>query len=93
MSHSSPWPAETSAAPATGVRSRFTSLARGVARSAQRGWHAAARAARLAIGIPDYEAYLAHLRERHPDRRPMDRGAFVLERMQARYGRGRARCC
>ncbi len=56
-------------------------------------WRVCARAARLAIGIPDYDAYVAHLRERHPGRRPMGREAFFRERMQARYGRGRSRCC
>jgi len=68
-------------------------LARDVARRARRAWRAATRAARLAIGIPDYEVYVAHMREHHPGAPPMDRGAFVLERMQARYGKGRARCC
>ena len=73
--------------------SRPARLARDVARRAQRAWRAAARAARLAIGIPDYEVYVAHMREHHRGTPPMDRGAFVLERMQARYGKGRARCC
>ena len=57
------------------------------------GWYALARGARLAIGIPDYEAYVMHLRARHPDRTPMNREAFFKERLQARYGRGRSRCC
>jgi uncharacterized short protein YbdD (DUF466 family) len=57
------------------------------------GWHALARGARLAIGIPDYEAYVMHMRARHPDRTPMNREAFFKERLQARYGRGRSRCC
>jgi uncharacterized short protein YbdD (DUF466 family) len=56
-------------------------------------WSNAAQAARLAIGIPDYEAYLVHMREQHPQSRPMDRDAFFLERMSARYGKGRSRCC
>lgn len=56
-------------------------------------WSNAARAARLAIGIPDYETYLAHMRQQHPQNRPMDRDAFHLERMSARYGKGRSRCC
>ena len=73
--------------------SRPARLAREVVRRARRAWCAAARMARLAIGIPDYEVYVAHMRERHPGAPRMDRGAFVLERMQARYGKGRARCC
>lgn len=59
----------------------------------RRAWTLAARTARLAIGLPDYDAYVAHVRARHPDRMPMDRDAFFRERMQARYGRGRSRCC
>ena len=65
----------------------------GVARSAQDSWRWAARTARLAIGIPDYETYVTHMRERHAGHPPMDRVAFMRERMQARSGRGRARCC
>ena len=56
-------------------------------------WSFAARLARAAIGLPDYDAYVAHVRARHPDVAPMDRDAFFRERMQARYGRGRSRCC
>lgn len=56
-------------------------------------WRALARGARLAIGIPDYEAYVAHARTNHPDRAPMSREAFFAERLQARYGRGGSRCC
>jgi uncharacterized short protein YbdD (DUF466 family) len=84
---------EVSAPVVTAGSSRPARLAHNVARRVQRGWRAAARAARLAIGIPDYEVYVAHMREHHPGAPPMDRGAFVLERMQARYGKGRARCC
>ncbi len=49
--------------------------------------------ARLAVGVPDYDAYVAHQRRAHPDREPMSREAFARERMEARYGRGRSRCC
>jgi uncharacterized short protein YbdD (DUF466 family) len=59
----------------------------------RRCWRVAVQGARLAVGVPDYDAYVAHLRARHPDRAPMDRAAFFAERMQARYGRGRSRCC
>ena len=95
MSRSSPWHAEASTAPAAAVTGRLRSarLTRGVVRWAQRGWHATACAARLAIGIPDYDVYVAHMRERHPNGKPMDRNAFFLDRMQARYGKGRTRCC
>lgn len=81
--------------------SRSTRSPAELARAAVRGlawgvaawWGAACRTARLAIGLPDYEAYVAHLRRAHPDREPMDRAAFFRERMEARYGRGRSRCC
>lgn len=56
-------------------------------------WRVLVQAARLAVGVPDYEAYVAHVRAQHPERDPMDRNAFFAERMQARYGRGRSRCC
>ena len=56
-------------------------------------WRSLSRAARMAIGIPDYEAYVAHMRVRHPDHAPMSREAFFAERLQARYGRGSSRCC
>ena len=56
-------------------------------------WRAACATARLAIGLPDYDAYVAHMRDAHPGATPMTREAFAIERMQARYGRGRSRCC
>ena len=59
----------------------------------RRAWHLAARTARLAIGLPDYDVYVAHVRAHHPQREPMDREAFFAERMRARYGRGAGRCC
>ena len=56
-------------------------------------WRAACATARLAIGLPDYDAYVAHVRDAHPGATPMTRESFAIERMQARYGRGRSRCC
>lgn len=56
-------------------------------------WAWAARTARLMVGVPDYEAYLAHVRQHHPGRQPMAREAFFAERLQARYANGRSRCC
>ena len=77
---------------------------RGLGNLPARGWHAArralacwwrasARTARLAIGIPDYDNYVDHMQRRHPDRAPMTRDEFFHERMLARYGKGRSRCC
>ena len=56
-------------------------------------WRTGSQTARLAIGIPDYDNYADHVRRHHPGREPMDRDAFFHERMQARYGKGRSRCC
>ncbi|TCZ88630.1 putative selenoprotein [Lysobacter sp. N42] len=56
-------------------------------------WRWLARTARLAVGVPDYAAYVAHVRKAHPGRTPMTPGEFARERMSARYARGRGRCC
>ena len=50
--------------------------------------------ARLMIGLPSYEAYCAHMAERHPDRSPMSEPEFFRERQEARYGsKGGGKCC
>ena len=56
-------------------------------------WRTAVSAARLAIGIPDYDNYVAHMRARHPDARVMSYAEFFDERQQQRYGSGRTGCC
>ena len=56
-------------------------------------WRVATQTARLAIGLPDYDAYCAHVRERHPGETPMSRKRFAVARMEARYGRDASRCC
>ena len=66
---------------------------RSLAEALRGAWTLAARSARLAIGLPDYQTYAEHVRRHHPGQVPMDREAFFRERMQARYGRGRSRCC
>jgi uncharacterized short protein YbdD (DUF466 family) len=52
--------------------------------------------ARLMIGVPDYETYVAHLRLTHPDQPVMTYAEFFRERQGARYGDGSGRgfrCC
>lgn len=50
--------------------------------------------ARLMVGQPPYEAYLAHMRQHHPDRPPMGRVEFFRDREEARYGgRNGGKCC
>ncbi len=68
-------------------------LVKPLVKAIRHAWRVAAQTARLAVGVPDYDGYVAHLRARHPDCTPMDRAAFFAERLQARYGRGRSRCC
>jgi uncharacterized short protein YbdD (DUF466 family) len=45
------------------------------------------------MGVPDYDRYVAHLRERHPDCPVPSRRDFERERMSARYERPGSRCC
>ncbi|MBL8628667.1 MAG: YbdD/YjiX family protein [Rhodospirillaceae bacterium] len=49
--------------------------------------------ARLMVGVPDYDAYVNHMRARHPDETPMDYTSFFRARQEARYGAGATRCC
>jgi len=53
----------------------------------------ALRTLRRVAGMPDYPAYLEHLRRCHPDRPvPTEREFFTLY-TQSRYGAGPTRCC
>ena len=51
--------------------------------------------ARLMIGVPDYETYVAHRQANHPGQPIMSYVEFFRERQQARYtvGKGRFRGC
>ncbi len=51
--------------------------------------------ARLMIGLPDYDNYLNHMQQTHPDQPVMTYEEFFRERQDARYGgNGRiAKCC
>jgi uncharacterized short protein YbdD (DUF466 family) len=49
--------------------------------------------ARLCCGVPDYDAYVRHLRAHHPDRADPTYAAFFRERQAARYGGLGGRCC
>ena len=59
---------------------------RGLARSAASG-------ARFVVGAPDYDRYVCHMKERHPDRVPLSRRDFERQRLEDRYSRPGARCC
>jgi len=41
-------------------------------------WSLVARTARAVLGVPDYEAYLAHMAERHPGGVALTRDAVLL---------------
>lgn len=57
-------------------------------------WRRLVQTARLCCGIPDYDNYVRHTLERHPDREVMDYPTFFRERQEARYGgRSGFRCC
>jgi uncharacterized short protein YbdD (DUF466 family) len=49
---------------------------------------------RLMVGLPEYDAYLAHMERTHPEQAAMSYEEFFRERQQARYGDGkRGGCC
>jgi len=56
----------------------------------------AVRTARLMVGIPDYETYVAHRKQFHPQEPIMTYEEFFRERQDARYAFGKGRfkgCC
>jgi uncharacterized short protein YbdD (DUF466 family) len=61
--------------------------------TAVRQW--SVRAARLMVGVPDYDTYVQHRRTNHPDQPVMTYEEFFVERQEARYGvsKGRFRGC
>jgi uncharacterized short protein YbdD (DUF466 family) len=68
--------------------------ARAVTHSAPGDWlRGALRTLRRVAGMPDYQAYVEHLRSCHPDRPvPSEREYFTLY-TESRYGAGPTRCC
>ena len=56
-------------------------------------WRRAVQMARSTIGVPDYNAYLAHCRLHHPELAPMSYTEFFNERQAARYRGTGGRCC
>ena len=80
------------------IRLRLASASAGL------GWHltkwrshaAGLRRAWLRIlGAPDYQAYLAHQREHHPDTPPLSERDYVRWFIDRRYNKpgGGCRCC
>lgn len=78
MSRLKQWPAE---------------LQRVVWRALRLWWRAAVSSARLAVGVPDYDNYVRHLQQHHPEREVPDYATFFRRRQEARYAKGSSRCC
>jgi uncharacterized short protein YbdD (DUF466 family) len=53
------------------------------------------QSARLMVGVPDYDNYVAQRAITHPGVPVMSQEAFFRERQEARFGRGKCntRCC
>jgi len=48
---------------------------------------------RTVIGAPDYERYVAHMRDHHPECEVASRDEFMRQRLETRYSRPGSRCC
>ena len=48
---------------------------------------------RRIIGVPDYDRYVAHVREHHPGMEPLSEAEFIQQRLADRYSRPGSRCC
>ena len=55
--------------------------------------NAAGAVLRRVIGVPDYETYVAHMRDAHPGAPLLSPDEFARERQVDRYSRPGARCC
>jgi uncharacterized short protein YbdD (DUF466 family) len=56
-------------------------------------WKRVVQTARLCCGVPDYDVYVKHLREHHPEREVPTYKQFFRERQEARYRGTGGRCC
>ncbi|HEX7915209.1 YbdD/YjiX family protein [Rudaea sp.] len=63
------------------------------ANAVQQFWRRAVQTARLAIGVPDYDTYVLHLRRNHPERVIPSYEEFFRQRQDARYKNGGTRGC
>lgn len=59
----------------------------------QQAAQACAAFARLCVGVPSYDRYVAHRRAAHPGEPIPSYSEFFRDRLQARYGRNAQRCC
>ena len=56
-------------------------------------WRRALRVLRTIIGEPDYDRYVAHMREHHPECTVASHDEFMRQRMESRYTKPGSRCC
>ena len=56
-------------------------------------WRLSRQLGRSVIGVPDYDAYVRHVREHHPERTAMTYDEFFAESQRARYRGTGGRCC
>ena len=58
-------------------------------------WGWAVQTARLMVGVPDYDTYVAHRKAQHPEEPIMTYAEFFRERQNARYAceKGRFKGC
>jgi len=45
------------------------------------------------VGIPDYESYLVHMAEHHPNEKVLSRQEFCARAIDRKYGKNGPRCC
>ncbi|HWA56957.1 MAG TPA: YbdD/YjiX family protein [Gemmatimonadales bacterium] len=66
-------------------------------RNSERGtrsvFHRIAAVLRRVAGMPDYAAYVEHLRTCHPEAPVPTEREYFAEYTQAKYGSGTSRCC
>ncbi|MDZ7278320.1 CstA-like transporter-associated (seleno)protein [Pantoea eucrina] len=48
-------------------------------------WQRLQQSFRLMVGVGDYQTYLRHMRERHPEHPPMDERAYHRYCLEARF--------
>lgn len=59
----------------------------------QQVWQRLRQAGALMVGMPDYNKYVEHIKERHPELTPMTEAEFAVARVEARYGGGKIGKC
>jgi len=53
----------------------------------------ALKVVRTVIGAPDYERYVVHMQQHHPECAVASRDEFMQQRLESRYSRPGSRCC